>query len=44
MLLYVAIAQGKCLPHPFPELLAFGETGEPTLKRSGKLAPNEKEN
>jgi hypothetical protein len=29
--------------HPFPELLAFGETGEPTLKRSGKLAPNEKE-
>ena len=26
------IKEGKARPHPFPELLAFDETGEPTLK------------
>jgi len=26
------IKEGKARPHPFPELLAFDKTGEPTLK------------
>jgi len=26
------IKEGKARPHPFPKLLAFDETGEPTLK------------
>jgi len=26
------IKEGRARPHPFPELLAFDETGEPTLK------------
>jgi hypothetical protein len=29
------IKEGSALPHPFPELLAFDETDEPTLKGDG---------
>lgn len=31
------IKEGKTRPHPFPELLAFDETGEPTLKSDGDI-------
>jgi hypothetical protein len=31
------IKEGKAPPHPFPELLAFDETGEPTLKGNGDI-------
>jgi hypothetical protein len=31
------IKEGKAPPHPFPELLAFDETGEPTLKSDGDI-------
>lgn len=30
--------EGKTLPHPFPELLAFDETGEATLKSDGEIS------
>jgi hypothetical protein len=29
--------EGKARPHPFPELLAFDETGEATLKSDGEI-------
>ena len=29
------VKEGKAPPHPFPELLVFDETGEPTLKSDG---------
>jgi hypothetical protein len=29
--------EGKARPHPFPELLAFDETGEATLKSDDKI-------
>jgi hypothetical protein len=29
--------EGKAPPHPFPELLAFDETGEPFLKGHGDI-------
>jgi hypothetical protein len=32
------IKEGKALPHPFPELLAFDETGEPTLRKEGQIS------
>jgi hypothetical protein len=32
------IKEGKALPHPFPELLAFDETGEPTLKGQDEIS------
>jgi hypothetical protein len=31
------IREGKAPPHPFPELLAFDETGEAILKSQGKI-------
>lgn len=31
------VKEGKAQPHPFPELLAFDETGEPTLKSDGDI-------
>ena len=31
------VKEGKAPPHPFPELLAFDETGEPTLKGDGNI-------
>src|ERR1700749_3014615 len=31
------IKEGKALPHPFPELLSFDETGEPTLRKEGQI-------
>jgi hypothetical protein len=31
------VKEGKAPPHPFPELLAFDETGEPTLKCDGEI-------
>ena len=31
------IKERKASPHPFPELLAFDETGEPTLKGDGDI-------
>ena len=31
------IKEGKARPHPFPELLVFDETGEPTLKSDGHI-------
>ena len=31
------VREGKALPHPFPELFAFDETGEPTLKSDGDI-------
>jgi hypothetical protein len=31
------IKEGKAPLHPFPELLAFDETGEPTLKGHGNI-------
>ena len=31
------VKEGKAPPHPFPELLAFDETGEPTLKSAGDI-------
>jgi hypothetical protein len=31
------IKEGNVPPHPFPELLAFDETGEPTLKGGGDI-------
>lgn len=34
------IKEGKAPPHPFPELLAFDETGEPTLMREGQIDLN----
>lgn len=32
------IKEGKALPHPFPELLVFDETGEPTLQSEGEIS------
>lgn len=32
------IKEGKALPHPFPELMVFDETGEPTLKSEGEIS------
>ena len=32
------IKEGKAPPHPFPELLAFDETGEATLKSEREIA------
>ncbi len=32
------IKEGKAPPHPFPELLAFDETGEPILKKEGEIS------
>jgi hypothetical protein len=32
------IKEGKALPHPFPELLTFDETGEPTLRKEGQIS------
>jgi hypothetical protein len=32
------IKEGKALPHPFPELLAVDETGEPTLRKEGEIS------
>ena len=31
------IKEGKAPPHPFPELLAFDQTGEPILKKEGEI-------
>ena len=31
------IKDGKAPPHPFPELLVFDQTGEPTLKSDGGI-------
>lgn len=31
------VKEGKAPVHPFPELLAFDETGEPTLKSDGDI-------
>jgi hypothetical protein len=31
------VKEGKAPPHPFPQLLAFDETGEPTLKSDGDI-------
>lgn len=31
------IKEGKAPPHPFPELLAFDQTGQPILKGSGDI-------
>jgi hypothetical protein len=31
------IKEGKAQPHPFPELSAFEETGEPILKGNGEI-------
>jgi hypothetical protein len=31
------IKEGKAPPHPFPELLAFDKTGEPTLKSDSDI-------
>jgi hypothetical protein len=31
------IKEGNAPPHPFPELLAFDETGEPILKGDGEI-------
>ena len=31
------VKEGKAPPHPFPELLAFDETGEPILKGDGDI-------
>jgi hypothetical protein len=31
------IKEGKVPPHPFPELLAFDQTGEPILKGNGDI-------
>jgi hypothetical protein len=32
------VKEGKAPPHPFPELLAFDETGEPTLKSDADIS------
>ncbi len=32
------IKEGKAPPHPFAELLAFDETGEPILKKEGEIS------
>lgn len=32
------IKEGKAPPHPFPELLAFDENGEATLKSDGEIS------
>lgn len=32
------VKEGKALPHPFPQLLAFDETGEATLKSGGEIS------
>lgn len=31
------VKEGKAPPHPFPELLTFDNTGEPTLKSDGDI-------
>ena len=32
------IREGTALPHPFPELLVFDKTGEPTLKSESEIS------